>query len=73
MIKTQLSLVLLVVMILSLSLPEENAQPKRKRADMLVLGGTIVTMDGSRRVIENGAIAVSEKRHNPRIRTAPVP
>ena len=30
--------------------------------DLLVLGGTIVTMDGSRRVIDNGGIAISQGR-----------
>jgi 5-methylthioadenosine/S-adenosylhomocysteine deaminase len=30
--------------------------------DLLILGGTIVTMDASRRVIEDGAIAVSQGR-----------
>src|SRR6267142_2766804 len=49
-------------MILSLSLPEIDAQQKRKRVELLVLGGTIVTMDASRRVIENGAIAVDKGR-----------
>src|SRR6266436_1882304 len=62
MLKTLLSLMLLIAMILSLSLPEVDAQQRRKRADMLVLGGTIVTMDGSRRVIENGAIAIGAGR-----------
>jgi 5-methylthioadenosine/S-adenosylhomocysteine deaminase len=62
MLKTLLSLMLLIAMILSLSLPEVDAQQRRKRADMLVLGGTIVTMDSSRRVIENGAIAIGAGR-----------
>src|SRR5258706_1554353 len=31
-------------------------------ADLLVVGGTIVTMDGERRVIENGAVAVERGR-----------
>src|SRR6266542_4916266 len=62
MLKTLLSLLLLIAMILSLSLPEVDAQQRRKRVDMLVLGGTIVTMDGSRRVIENGAIAIGAGR-----------
>src|SRR3954470_18162175 len=36
------------------------AQPQRlKRVDLIVSGGTVVTMDASRRVIEDGAIAVS--------------
>lgn len=34
------------------------AQPRRERVDLLVVGGWYVTMDGSRRVIENGAMAV---------------
>ncbi|QYO66462.1 amidohydrolase family protein [Leptolyngbya sp. 7M] len=34
------------------------ASPK-KQADILVLGGTIVTMGADRRVIEDGAVAVS--------------
>jgi len=32
------------------------------RADVLILGGTIVTMDASRQVIENGGIAVKDGR-----------
>jgi 5-methylthioadenosine/S-adenosylhomocysteine deaminase len=38
--------------------PREQAEQK-ERADLVVSGGTIVTMDGQRRVIEDGAIAVS--------------
>ena len=39
------------------------AQPQRlKRVDLIVSGGTIVTMDASRRVIEDGAIAVAGGR-----------
>ncbi|MGH9793638.1 MAG: amidohydrolase [Candidatus Acidiferrales bacterium] len=33
-------------------------QGKKERADLLVSGGTVVTMDGERRVIEDGAVAV---------------
>jgi 5-methylthioadenosine/S-adenosylhomocysteine deaminase len=33
-------------------------QPEPERVDLLVRGGTVVTMDGARRVIEDGAIAV---------------
>ncbi len=37
-----------------------DAQNTRKeKADMLVAGGTVVTMDGERRIIENGVVAVS--------------
>jgi 5-methylthioadenosine/S-adenosylhomocysteine deaminase len=50
------------LLILAFSLPV-FAQRTRPRAssgtvDLLITGGTIVTMDGGRRVIENGAIAV---------------
>src|SRR5258708_20223040 len=31
---------------------------KKEKADLLVSGGTIVTMDGQRRILEDGAIAV---------------
>ena len=39
-----------------------TAQTRRQPVDLLVLGGTIVTMDQSRRVIEDGGIAVSGGR-----------
>ncbi|MBK9164670.1 MAG: amidohydrolase [Acidobacteria bacterium] len=35
------------------------AQPGHQRVDMLIVGGTVVTMDGSRRVIVDGAVAIS--------------
>ncbi len=35
---------------------------RAERADLLILGGTVVTMDASRRVIEDGAIAVTGGR-----------
>src|SRR5882724_9301798 len=59
MSKTLVSVLTLLTMILSLSFTEADAQQKRSRAELLVLGGTFVTMDSSRRVIENGAIAIS--------------
>jgi imidazolonepropionase-like amidohydrolase len=39
-----------------------QAQARRQPVDLLVLGGTIVTMDQTRRVIEDGGIAVSKGR-----------
>ena len=30
----------------------------KQRADLIVVHGTVVTMDGKRRILENGAIAV---------------
>jgi 5-methylthioadenosine/S-adenosylhomocysteine deaminase len=34
------------------------AQQKREAADLLITGGTVVTMDAERRILEDGAIAV---------------
>ena len=34
------------------------AQTRKERVDLLVTGGTVVTMDGERRVIEDGAVAI---------------
>src|ERR1700687_5060989 len=45
------------VVALSLAIPA-NAQKKKQRVDLLILGGTIATMDGERKVLENGALAV---------------
>lgn len=45
--------------------PDAGAQNGRRageRVDLLVLGGTIVTMDASRQVIDDGGIAVSHGR-----------
>jgi 5-methylthioadenosine/S-adenosylhomocysteine deaminase len=52
-------------MTLTLSPPDASAQQKRGRGqpvDLVVLGGTIVTMDEGRRVIEDGGIAVARGR-----------
>jgi 5-methylthioadenosine/S-adenosylhomocysteine deaminase len=38
------------------------AQSRRERVDLLVLGGTIVTMDAGRKVIDDGGIAVKNGR-----------
>jgi 5-methylthioadenosine/S-adenosylhomocysteine deaminase len=35
------------------------ARQRLRRVDLIVSGGTVVTMDGSRRVIEDGAVAVA--------------
>lgn len=39
-----------------------TAQTRRQSVDLLVLGGTVVTMDQTRRVIDEGGIAVSQGR-----------
>ncbi|MGB8541821.1 MAG: amidohydrolase [Candidatus Acidiferrales bacterium] len=38
--------------------PTLAAQAKNDKVDLLVTGGTVVTMDSQRRVIENGAVAI---------------
>ncbi len=35
-----------------------HAQIKKERVDLIIAGGTVVTLDGDRRVIEGGAVAV---------------
>ena len=40
----------------------QNRRPRAEKVDLLVLGGTIVTMDGGRRVITDGGIAVTGGR-----------
>ena len=54
-----------VLLILMTTLSNVTAQTRRQRAepvDLLVLGGTIVTMDQQRRIIDDGGIAVSKGR-----------
>ena len=52
-------LLICFVLITMLASSSSNvAAQNRRQVDLLVLGGTIVTMDGGRRVIEDGGIAV---------------
>ncbi|MFN2532736.1 MAG: amidohydrolase family protein [Pyrinomonadaceae bacterium] len=56
---------LTVFAMVSSSISDATAQTKRQRhpfVDLLVLGGTVVTMDESRRVINDGGIAVNAGR-----------
>src|SRR6186997_2389739 len=39
-----------------------SAQTRRQSVDLLVLGGTIVTMDQTRRIIDDGGIAIVRGR-----------
>ncbi len=48
--------------LLSIASPAAFAQSGHARVDLLVSGGTIVTMDGTRRVIDDGAIAIQNGR-----------
>src|SRR6266404_650112 len=64
MLKRLLILFTLLVMLASPA-SDLTAQHKRRsteRVDLLVLGGTIVTMDSGRRIIEDGGIAVTGGR-----------
>ena len=51
-----------VSLILTTMLSHVTAQTRRQPVDLLVTGGTIVTMDQTRRVINDGGIAVSNGR-----------
>jgi 5-methylthioadenosine/S-adenosylhomocysteine deaminase len=51
-----------VPLILMTMFSNATAQARRQPADLLVLGGTIVTMDQTRRVIEDGGIAIANGR-----------
>src|SRR6476469_9145562 len=53
---------LICVSILIIMLANTTAQTRRQSVDLLVLGGTVVTMDQTRRVIDDGGIAVSQGR-----------
>ena len=44
------------------TLPRARADHQRERIDLLVKGGTVVTMDGKGRVLESGAVAVRDER-----------
>ncbi|HEU4770482.1 MAG TPA: amidohydrolase [Pyrinomonadaceae bacterium] len=56
-------LLICFVLITMLASSSSNvAAQSRRQVDLLVLGGTIVTMDATRRVIDDGAIAVSGGR-----------
>src|SRR5262245_58173746 len=54
-------LTIIIAMIANSSLADTTGQSS-ERVDLLLLGGTIVTMDQQRRVIEDGAIAIAGGR-----------
>lgn len=61
--KHPLTSLLAFACLLSLSLAEVfTQQQQQKRVDMLILGGTIVTMDETRRILADGAIAIGQGR-----------
>jgi 5-methylthioadenosine/S-adenosylhomocysteine deaminase len=51
-----------LLLIFSALSPTSMAQRRKTVVDLIVRGGTVVTMDGSRRVIENGSVAVKNGR-----------
>ena len=53
---------LLALILVTASAPFAPVSAQRERVDLLVRGGTIVTMDANARVIENGAVAVRAGR-----------
>jgi 5-methylthioadenosine/S-adenosylhomocysteine deaminase len=51
---------LLLVLTLQFLLPASlSSQPNKEKADLVIAGGTVVTMDGTRAVYEDGAVAVN--------------
>ena len=59
--KKFLSLLPLIFVIVALCVATQHVQataPQKERVDLLVSGGTVVTMDSGKRVIEDGAVAV---------------
>src|SRR3989442_6099408 len=54
----------LIVLLLLISVEQSATMAQRRKTvvDLIVGGGTVVTMDGARRVIENGAIAIKAGR-----------
>jgi 5-methylthioadenosine/S-adenosylhomocysteine deaminase len=53
---------LLLFLMISSSAPLARAQKRKSIVDLIVRGGTVVTMDGTRRVIENGGVAIKGGR-----------
>jgi 5-methylthioadenosine/S-adenosylhomocysteine deaminase len=62
MIKSVNKSAFICISILVLMSTKTTAQTRRQSVDLLVLGGTVVTMDQTRRVIDDGGIAVSQGR-----------
>ncbi len=54
-------LLVLSAVLLSLALPN-SALAQRKTVDLIILGGTVVTMDSDKRVIKNGSVAIAKEK-----------
>lgn len=66
MSKHLLSFLIFCAMLMNFSLPDASAQATRNRGgsrvDLVVLGGTVVTMNPGREIIEDGGVAVKAGR-----------
>ena len=62
MIRQYIRVYLWLIIVSTMLSSHITAQTRRQSVDLLVLGGTIVTMDQTRRVIEDGGIAISQGR-----------
>ena len=51
-----------LVLLISFAQSITTAQRRKTNVDLIIKGGTVVTMDGSRRVIENGGVAIKGGR-----------
>src|SRR5207253_5667914 len=51
-----------VLLLISFAQSVTMAQRRKMTVDLIIRGGTVVTMDGSRRVIENGGVAIKNGR-----------
>jgi len=59
-LRKTLTLTILVFILIIYVVPSNGRAAER--VDLIIRGGTVVTMDGSSRVIENGAVAVKSER-----------
>jgi len=51
-----------LMLFISAALSTTMAQRRKTVVDLIVRGGTVVTMDDTRRIIENGAVAIKNGR-----------
>jgi 5-methylthioadenosine/S-adenosylhomocysteine deaminase len=60
--RNRLAVLLALITMVTSSTIKGTAQSRLERADLLIVGGTIVTMDATRKVIDDGGIAVRDGR-----------
>jgi 5-methylthioadenosine/S-adenosylhomocysteine deaminase len=54
--------IIALFLLISFAQSTTMAQRRKTNVDLIIRGGTVVTMDGSRRVIENGGVAIKGGR-----------